>query len=95
MSKLTEEQQDALEELLGTYKDAHRTPEHAVEDVNNVSDLINNADSNADNELFSDLNNDLQELVQEVSEYEDETMSADMVEYFYNKIGEIANSYKF
>jgi uncharacterized protein YbgA (DUF1722 family) len=96
MSKLTEEQKDALGELHSAYKNAERTPEHAFEDVNTVWNLIAEAHESSNNDLFEALESDLQHLLNEVEEYnQEEKVPMDKVEYFYNKIEQIANSYNF
>lgn len=87
----TQEQLDALDNLHSVYKLAHRTPEHAIQDVEQVYDDILTA--NDDNHLFQDLEARLSDLIGEVREYEGEAMTEDKVQYFYNKLEEIGSDY--
>ena len=92
MGNLTDEQKEAIEEILSISKNAERTSENLYQDISDTLEIIYTAHLNSKNELLNNSFDKLQTLESELDIERCPVLSDEKVEYFYDTIGEIANS---
>lgn len=92
MANLTDEQKEAIEEILSISKNADRTSDNIYQDINDTLEIMSTAHLNSKNELLNKSMKKLEILESELDTERYPVLSDEKVEYFYDKIGEIANS---